>query len=80
MTSINLKPLVGPSILTLLICVGFWLYARWDTQRLAESLSKVLVVQTETTETTSAQQAASPDRATQTTEIAITEDLVVCHN
>lgn len=59
MTSVNLKPLVGASILTVLICIGFWSYIRWDTQRLVESLPKAPVVQTENTETAPAQQAAS---------------------
>ena len=76
MTSINLKPLVGASTLTVLICIGFWLYIRWDTQRFVESLPKAPVVQTETTETAPAQQAAPPYGATRTTENAVMEDLV----
>ena len=76
MTSINVKPLVGASTLTVLICIGFWLYIRWDTQRFVESLPKALVVQAKTTETTPAQQAASPYGATRTTENALIEDRV----
>ena len=76
MTSINLKPLMGASTLTVLICIGFWLYTRWDTQRFVESLPKAPVVQTETTETAPAQQAASPYGATRTTENTVMEDPV----
>ena len=75
MTSINLKPLVGASILTVLICIGFWLYTRWDTQRFIESLPNAPVVQTETTETAPAQQGVSPYGATRTTENAVMEDM-----
>ena len=76
MTSINLKPLVGVSTLTVLICIGFWLYIRWDTQRFVDSLPKAPVIQTEITETAPAQQVASPYGAIRTTENVVMEDLV----
>ena len=38
MKLMNLKTIVVPIILTVLICAAFWLYIQWDTQRFAESL------------------------------------------
>ena len=75
MTFINLKLLVGTLILTVLICIGFWLYTQWGTQRFVESLPKNPIIQTETIENTPDEQAASPYGATRTIENAVVENL-----
>ena len=67
MKSINLTSLTGTTVLIVLICVGFWLYAEWDLKRFKESLPKSPPLSTQH-EDAPAEQPAPPHKATETTE------------
>lgn len=73
MKSMNLTSLAGALLLTILICAGFWFYTQWDTKRFEASLSKDSS-QTGLYEPASVQQATHLQEATETIEIAATEN------
>ena len=62
MKTMNLPPIGGPLIVTLLICGGFWLYTEWDIKRFKESISSP--VQRASRETTPVQDEALPQENT----------------
>ncbi len=65
MKSIKRSSLIGPTILIVLICVGVWLYTKWDLKQSIESLPKPPSPQTTTRDASATEQATHLQVATE---------------